>query len=91
MVLANLFFSGKYVLRFLNLDYITAKTDPYRLFFLWTLRAIKRAAVLWPPQRRGGLDTQIRTVRRDWRGLLFMMLQVWAASVCYILEETLKG
>jgi len=27
-----------------------------RAAFQWTPRAVKRAVVLWPPQRRGGLD-----------------------------------
>jgi hypothetical protein len=62
MVLAKFFSADKYVLRFLNLDCITAKTDPYRLFFLWTPRAIKGAVVLWPPQRRGGLDKNVLAV-----------------------------
>jgi hypothetical protein len=33
--------------------------------FQWTPRAIKRAVVLWPPQRRGGLDTAIDMAKSE--------------------------
>jgi len=29
-----------------------------RTAFQWATRAVKRAVVPWPPQRRGGLDRQ---------------------------------
>lgn len=33
--------------------------------FQWTPRAIKRAVVLWAPQRRGGLDTAIDMAKSE--------------------------